>query len=103
LGAGLIETIPSPTIGITMFYLKGFIASSEYWYSWRSWWIGNSLGIIAITPVLVTLFSPKKYISNKRKIYIYIATPLLVMLTLIAVIFASTSEYEAKKLQQGLI
>ncbi len=100
LGAGLIGAIPSPTIGITMFYLKGYIASSEYWYSWCSWWIGNSLGIIAITPVLVTLFSPKKYISNKRKIYI--ATPLLVMLTLIAVIFTSTSEYEVKKLQQNL-
>jgi PAS domain S-box-containing protein len=100
LGAGLIGAIPSPTIAVTMFYFKGYIASSEYWYSWCSWWIGNSLGIITITPVLVTLFSPKKYISNKRKIYI--ATPLLVMLTLIAVIFTSTSEYEAKKLQQSL-
>jgi PAS domain S-box-containing protein len=100
LGAGLIGAIPSPTIAVTMFYFKGYIASTEYWYSWCSWWIGNSLGIIAITPVLVTLFSPKKYISNKRKIYI--ATPLLVMLTLIAVIFTSTSEYEVKKLQQSL-
>ena len=100
LGAGLIGAIPSPTIGITMFYLKGYIASSEYLYSWCSWWIGNSLGIIAITPVLVTLFSPKKYISNKRKIYI--ATPILVILGVIAAVFTSTSEYEAKKLQQSL-
>jgi len=100
LGAGLIGAIPSPTIGITMFYLKGFIASSEYWYSWCSWWIGNSLGIIAIAPVLVTLFSPKKYISSRRKLYI--AVPLLVMLSVIALVFNSTSVYEVKKLQQNL-
>ncbi len=100
LGAGLIGAIPSPTIGVTMLCFKGYIAFSGYWYSWCSWWIGNSLGIIAITPVLVTLFSPKKYISNRRKVYI--ATPLLMMLSVIALVFNSTSEYEVKKLQQNL-
>lgn len=100
LVAGLIGAIPSPTIGVTMFYLKGYIALSEYWYNWCAWWIGNSLGIIAITPVLVTLFSPKQYISSRRKIYI--AAPILVMLAVVAAVFISTSEYEAKKLQQNL-
>jgi len=100
LGAGLIGAIPSPTIATTMFYFKGYIALSGYLYNWFFWWVGNSLGIIAITPILVTLFSSKKYISNKRKIFI--AIPLLVILGIVTAVFVSTSKYEVKKLQQNL-
>ncbi len=67
LGAGLVGAIPSPTISVTMFYIKGYIALSGYLYSWFWWWIGNSLGIIAITPILVTLFSPKKILVTNEK------------------------------------
>jgi PAS domain S-box-containing protein len=100
LVAGLIGAIPSPTIATAIFYFKGYITLSSCLYNWFFWWIGNSLGIIAITPILVTLFSPKKYISTKRKIYI--AIPILLMLVMVTMIFISTNEYEQKKLQQNL-
>jgi len=100
LVAGLIGSIPSPTIAITTFYVMGYIPLSSYLYNWLSWWTGNSLGTIAITPVLVTIFSPKKYISTRRKIFITI--PLVSVLILVSVVFVNTNEYEQRKLQLNL-
>ena len=98
--AGLIGSIPSPTIGVSTLYFMGYISSSNYLYNWVSWWTGNSLGIIAITPILVTIFSPIKYISRKRKVFV--AVPLITVLILISVAFINTNKYEQRKLQQNL-
>ncbi len=98
--AGLIGSIPSPTISITTFYFMGFVTMNSFLYNWVSWWTGNSLGIIAITPILVTIFSPTEYISNKRKIFI--AIPLITVLALVAFAFVNTNKYEQRKLQQNL-
>jgi len=70
--AGMVGSIPSPTIGVTSLYLKGIIPFGSYFYNWWTWWIGNSLGIIVCTPILVAIFTPNKYISIKRKILIII-------------------------------
>lgn len=98
--AGLIGSIPSPTIGVTTLYMLGYVTVNSFLYNWVSWWTGNSLGIIAITPILVTIFSPAEYISNKRKIFI--AIPLITVLTLVAFAFVNTNKYEQRKLQHNL-
>ena len=85
LVAGLIGAIPSPTIGVTTLYFLGHIPLSNYVYNWWSWWIGNSLGIISITPILITIFAYTKYVSTKRKLYI--ALPLITVLTIVAIAF----------------
>ncbi len=98
--AGLIGSVPSPTIGVATLYVMGYVSMNSFMYNWVSWWTGNSLGIIAITPVLVTIFSPHEYISNKRKLFI--AIPLISVLSLISLAFVNTNKYEQRKLQQSL-
>ncbi|PCJ25057.1 MAG: hypothetical protein COA94_06785 [Rickettsiales bacterium] len=100
IGAGFIGTIPSPTIGVTTLYFFKTIPLSSYVYTWWTWWIGNSLGVIAITPILVTMFSPSTYISNRRKLYI--AIPLTTVLIIVSLAFLDTSKYEVEKLQHNL-
>jgi PAS domain S-box-containing protein len=98
--AGLIGSIPSPTIGVMTLYMMGYISLSNFLYNWVSWWTGNSLGIIAITPILVTIFSPVEYITNKRKIFI--AIPLITVLAIVSTSFVNTNKYEQRKLQYNL-
>jgi PAS domain S-box-containing protein len=98
--AGLIGSIPSPTIGVSTLYFMGYITINGFLYNWISWWTGNSLGIIAITPILVTMFSPKTYISTNRKIFI--AIPLMTILTIVSIAFVNTNRYEQRKLQHNL-
>jgi PAS domain S-box-containing protein len=98
--AGLIGSIPSPTIGVMTLYMMGYISLSNFLYNWVSWWTGNSLGIIAITPILATIFSPTEYITNKRKVFI--AVPIITVVTLVSLSFVNTNKYEQRKLQQDL-
>lgn len=96
--AGMVGSIPSPTIGVTVLHLKGFIPLSSYLYSWWTWWIGNSLGIIVCTPILVAMFTPAHYISVKRKMLI--AAPLVSVFSIVIILFMNASEWEHKKLRQ---
>lgn len=98
--AGMVGSIPSPTIGVTSLYLKGIIPFGNYFYNWWTWWIGNSLGIIVCTPILVAIFTPNEYISIKRKILI--VTPLISVFSIVIILFINASNWEHKKLQQEL-
>ena len=98
--AGMVGSIPSPTIGVTSLYLKGIIPFGSYFYNWWTWWIGNSLGIIVCTPILVAIFTPNKYISIKRKILII--TPLISVFSIVIILFINASNWEHNKLQQEL-
>ncbi|MCP5377859.1 MAG: MASE1 domain-containing protein [Rickettsiaceae bacterium] len=98
--AGMVGAIPSPTIGVTSLYFKGIIPFDNYLYNWWTWWIGNSMGIIVFTPILVAIFTPNEYISIKRKILII--TPLISVFNIVIILFINANNWEHKKLQQEL-
>ncbi len=52
--ASLISTLISATIGVTSLWLTGIISDSAYMNTWRAWWIGDALGILTMTPLLLT-------------------------------------------------
>ena len=87
--AGMVGAIPSPTIGVTSLYFKGIIPFDNYLYNWWTWWIGNSMGIIVFTPILVAIFTPNEYISIKRKILII--TPLISVFNIVIILFINSN------------
>lgn len=98
--AGLIGSIPSSTIGIASLFLTGVISASSITYSWWYWWVGNNLGIAVVMPILVAIFTPSEFISNKRKINI--AAPLIFVFVVVMIVFVNSAKYEANKLQRNL-
>lgn len=51
--AGMVSTAVSATIGVTTLALGGFAPWSEYGIIWSTWWLGDSVGAMVITPLLV--------------------------------------------------
>lgn len=96
--AGLIGVIPSPLVGVTTLYLYGIIPMESYAYSFWSWWVGNSLGVIGIAPTIIAISSSTEYISVKRKISITI--PLVLSFLVTATIFHNIMIWESKKLKE---
>ena len=97
LFAGIIGAIPSPTIGVTTLCLKGVISLDGFLYTWWTWWIGNAMGIIIFTPILVSIFSPSDFISLRRKTFIVI--PLITVLSVVIFIFKNASNWENRKVK----
>ena len=53
LGAG-IATLVSATIGNTALVAGGAIPTHEFWMHWRVWWAGDALGMLVVTPLILS-------------------------------------------------
>jgi PAS domain S-box-containing protein len=51
--AGLFSTTVSATIGVASLVLGGFAAMGEVEPVWLTWWLGDAVGALLVTPVLV--------------------------------------------------
>lgn len=53
LGPVIFCTITS-LIGVTSLYLNGTISTELFWYTYKTWWFGDAIGIILITPLFLS-------------------------------------------------
>jgi signal transduction histidine kinase len=49
----LLSTAVSATIGVTSLWLAGIVPAARFWLTWRAWWVGDAIGILIVTPVLL--------------------------------------------------
>ncbi|WP_083917264.1 CHASE domain-containing protein [Thiomicrorhabdus arctica] len=92
---GPVASIISAIFGVTGLYATGIISLSDYTYSWLTWWIGDTIGVLITVPLILIAFAQPKPLWRGR---IYsVALPLLFMLTIIIVLFFWVSELESGK------
>jgi PAS domain S-box-containing protein len=51
-GAALMCLIGS-AVGASSLALGGFITRTVYWYTWRTWWVGDLAGVIVVAPLIL--------------------------------------------------
>ncbi|MBW3584974.1 MAG: MASE1 domain-containing protein [Cyanobacteria bacterium 0813] len=59
LFGGLISTQISCTIGAFSLYLAGKVDWAEYWSVRWNWWLGDTMGVLILTPLILIFFRPK--------------------------------------------
>jgi PAS domain S-box-containing protein len=65
LGTISYSTITS-LIGVISLTLHGSISAEQFWYTYKTWWLGDAIGIILITPLILSWFLKDSF--NKKKI-----------------------------------
>ena len=55
LGA-LTAMLVSATAGAGLLVLTGKLAGSRFWLVWSTWWAGDAMGVLIVTPFLLVLF-----------------------------------------------
>lgn len=48
-----LSCLLASTWGVTSLWLAGLVDTGTYFESWRTWWLGDVVGIIVVTPVLL--------------------------------------------------
>jgi len=66
--AALASTLLSASIGVASLYLGGVIASSGLRMTWRAWWIGDMVGAIVVTPVILVWARPPRTRIHAQKL-----------------------------------
>ena len=59
LFGGIISTQISCTIGTFSLYLAGKVDLAEYWSVRWNWWLGDTMGVLILTPLILIFFRPK--------------------------------------------
>ncbi|NOQ36478.1 MAG: response regulator [Methylococcaceae bacterium] len=87
----------SPTIGTSIFLINGVISDNEYLLTWLTWWIGDSIGVIIFTPLLLIFFAPPRKIWRQR--IKTVAVPISVTFLVIFLLFFSIEKLEQNRLE----
>ncbi|GLX53025.1 membrane protein [Streptomyces hygroscopicus subsp. hygroscopicus] len=65
LGALAAMTI-SATIGVGMLVLMDKLAAHAFWTVWLAWWVGDAMGVLLVTPLLLLLRGIHRPLSLRR-------------------------------------
>lgn len=65
--AGMAATAVSATMGVTALAAGGFLKWTTYGAVWTTWWLGDAVGAVVMTPVVLLWFANPKTKWNARQ------------------------------------
>jgi len=100
LGGPVSCLIPA-TIGISAMALSGIISPSEIYLNWLSWWVGDTIGVLIFTPIMLTIFTRNSLLWKRRRLSL--GLPLIASFTFMLYFFFHVLNLEAERNQQLFI
>src|SRR5262249_23148007 len=76
---GVAATTLSPAVGVTALAGAGLMPWEEYGLVWRTWWLGDAMGVLIVTPALLLWAvpprpaPPARYLARAAAILIVVA------------------------------
>ncbi|HEX9174151.1 MAG TPA: EAL domain-containing protein [Telluria sp.] len=68
LGLGaLVSCVLSASIGATVLLLAGMLAPERFAFTFWAWWIGDTIGVVLVTPLVLTWFGQPRPIWQRRR------------------------------------
>jgi signal transduction histidine kinase/CheY-like chemotaxis protein/integral membrane sensor domain MASE1 len=95
LGGPVSCLIPA-TLGTITLLLSSVISADEIALNWVSWWVGDTIGVIIFTPIILTLFTPNSLLWKHRRLSL--GLPLLISFTFVILFFFHILRLEASRL-----
>jgi diguanylate cyclase (GGDEF)-like protein len=65
--AGMVSTAISATVGVTTLSLGGFADWAAYGSIWRTWWLGDGVGAVAVTPLILLWRENPRFSWTRRQ------------------------------------
>ncbi len=97
LGGPISCLIPA-SIGITAMLFTGIISPNEVPLNWLSWWVGDTIGVLIFTPIMLTIFTSDSTLWKRRRLTF--SLPLIASFIFVVFFFFHVLSLEAKRNQQ---
>lgn len=97
LGGPVSCLIPA-TVGITTMFFNGIISANEIPLNWLTWWVGDTIGVLIFTPIMLTLFTCDSIIWKRRR-YSF-SLPIIGSFLFVVLFFFHVLNLEAKRNEQ---
>ena len=99
--AGAFSTLIGASMGIGSLWLAGQIGREEIAFNWLTWWVGDSIGVLLITPLLLLAASPAG--SENRQHLRAVLLPMAMTFSLVTILFVRASAWEQQQIQERFL
>src|SRR5262245_558623 len=93
---GPLSCLVSATVGVTTLAVSGQIPWSLFVITWWTWWVGDTLGVLIATPLVLSWLAEPRAIWRRRRLSV--GLPLVGVLALSFVIFGHARTQEGRRL-----
>lgn len=95
--AGPLASLIAPTIGVISLMLTGVMPTSAALFSWWNWWVGDTLGVIIVAPLIFCLLAPPRKLWAVRRITVVL--PQLILMAALIAVFVFVFRAEQSRVQ----
>jgi len=99
--AGPVACLISASWGATTLWSVGALAAPDVPRSWLTWWCGDMLGAMTITPLLLVLFGEPRAAWRRRRTTV--ALPLCLAFAVTVLAYVQVSHWERERLQRNFV
>ena len=100
ISGGLLPCLVSASVATAGMMLSGVIAHGDGLYSWWSWYIGDTLGVLVFAPLCLCLFKDRYNARRESRYLVYV--PMLMILCALAMTFFGVTNYAKVDQQRHL-
>jgi diguanylate cyclase (GGDEF)-like protein/PAS domain S-box-containing protein len=87
---GPASCLISASVSVSILFLTGALPEISYAFSWWTWWVGDTIGVVVMMPLILTwIGEPRELWQSRRKT---VAIPLLLAFAVIVGVFAGARE-----------
>ncbi|TPQ28358.1 EAL domain-containing protein [Methylomonas koyamae] len=94
----IVSCLLTPTLGTSLLYLLGCIEFSGIGLNWSTWWVGDSIGTVIFTPILLAFIGAPRHTWRQRQQFV--VYPLAATLLLVVVAVAYSSNLENRRIRE---
>ncbi|WP_339459806.1 CHASE domain-containing protein [Pseudomonas sp. EA_105y_Pfl2_R69] len=94
---GPLACLLSASGGTSVLYFSQVIGAAEWSFSWWTWWVGDSIGVLVATPLMFIAFAQPRAIWRSRMGNV--GLPLLISCAIMVLVFIRSSEAEQHNLK----
>lgn len=96
LFAGPVSCMVGASWGVSTLFIAGLVPVQEVPFNLATWWVGDTIGVLLVVPLLLILFgTPRKTWSQRS---FRVAVPMLITLMLTVVLFVLASKQQDDKI-----
>ncbi len=97
LVGGPLGCIINASIGVTTLWATGLVPGDNYLFNWWTWWVGDSIGVLIFTPMLLVWALRPLRVWFRQQLLVTI--PMLIMFVAVIFLFVLASTRESAGIQ----
>ncbi|MFL0808980.1 MAG: MASE1 domain-containing protein [Agarilytica sp.] len=94
-----IGCVASSSLGTSTLLTSGIISAKNYFFTWATWWIGDTIGVLLFTPLTLLLLEQRSNIKSRK---LFVVLPIGCIFFLVLFVFFGSLEKQKNDVQHEL-